>query len=688
MSHVDDLEDDGKLSGRVDYALWRRFIAFGKPHIRWFVCLFAVAFVTAAIEVALPIYVGHVIDAVKNQVENGNAEAPLALYAMGYAGLTLGFGVMIFSLIYICGKIVTGVSRDIRRTCFAHLQRLDLAYFQNKPVGWLMSRLTGDVGMLSRVMGWAILDLVWGAIMLVGISVAMLILDWRLALVLFVVVPLLVAASRYFQWRLLITSRKVRKDSSHLTAAFNEGLMGVRTTKSMSREAENLEEFGGQAHKMYDDSVVHGLYAAALWPVVSTICAVSIGLVLWYGGLKVLDGDTSGGGGFSLGKLVQFIGLATLFTHPIQELSHAITLVLGAQASAERVQQVLDTEPKIQDSEAVLKQMARVAQDAKEPLPLRGRWPEGPEEVAMAADGAQAASSSTNQSVPRSPTNTQITPSVAKRDSSPERGAGFAPDGHDAVIESITCRDLCFAYSQDSLVLKNINFTGHAGQTIALVGETGGGKSTLASLLCRFYDPTSGQVLINGVDLRDRSLDWLQSQMGTVPQAPQLFTGTVRENIRYGRLEATDEEVEAAAKTVHAHTFIEELPGGYEAKVGQGGCQLSTGQKQLIALARLVLADPQVFVMDEATSSVDTQTEQWIQSAIDAALENRLAFVIAHRLSTIRHADQILVIDAGQIVEQGNHETLVALDGRYASLYRQQYITETEQNVLRNVETI
>lgn len=606
MSHFDDFEDDGKLSGRMDFGLWRRFIRFGQPHVRWFAALFVVALFTAMLEVAMPIYVGHVIDAVKAAAERGEP-LPLGLYGGVYAGMITAFSALIFALIYVCGGIVTRVSRDIRRATFAHLQALDIGYFSSKPVGWLMSRLTGDTALLSRVMGWALLDIVWGGLMLLGISVAMLILDWQLALVLMVVVPLLLIASRWFQWRLLITSRRVRKDSSHLTAAFNEGLMGVRTTKAMSREAENLDEFGEQATKMYDDSVIHGLYAAALWPVVSTVCAVSIGLVLWYGGLKTLGVDNT----FSLGKLVQFLGLATLFTHPIQELSHAITMVLGAQASAERIQQVLDTEPKVKDGD--------------EP---------------------------------------------------------FVPEGSEAVIASIACRDLGFAYDEGRPVLQGVDFTAKAGQTIALVGETGGGKSTLVSLLCRYYDPTDGQVLINGKDARDYSLDWLQSQIGTVPQAPQLFTGTVRENIRYGRLDATDAEVEQAAHNVQAHAFIQDLPGAYEAKVGQGGCQLSTGQKQLIALARLVLADPQVFVMDEATSSVDTQTEQWIQTAIDAALENRMAFVIAHRLSTIRKADQILVIDAGEIVESGTHEALMASGGRYHGLYTKQYVADAEQAVL------
>jgi ATP-binding cassette subfamily B protein len=225
-------------------------------------------------------------------------------------------------------------------------------------------------------------------------------------------------------------------------------------------------------------------------------------------------------------------------------------------------------------------------------------------------------------------------------------------------------------------VLKDVSFTVHAGETIALVGPTGGGKSTLVNLICRFYEPTSGQVLIDGIDYRKRSLHWLQSNLGMVLQQAHVFSGAIRENIRYGRLEATDAEVEAAARTAQAHDFIVQMEKGYDTEVGEGGSRLSAGQKQLVSFARAILADPQILVMDEATSSVDTETEQLIQRGLEAVLAHRIAFVIAHRLSTIRNADRILVVDGGRITESGTHDELMALRGHYFELYRQQSLNE------------
>jgi ATP-binding cassette subfamily B protein len=308
---------------------------------------------------------------------------------------------------------------------------------------------------------------------------------------------------------------------------------------------------------------------------------------------------------------------ASLLYLPIQELGRRFTELQAAQAAAERVQGLLDTEPEIRDSEDV---------------------------AARVREGAAAAG---------------------------ENGAAI--DGGDGRIREIEFRDVSFQYVEGEPVLDRFSLRVEAGQTVALVGPTGGGKSTIVSLAARFYEPTDGAVLINGVDYRQRSLHWLQSSLGVMLQAPHLFSGTVAENIRYGRLDATDEEVQAASRIVNAHEFIAGLDGGYGFEVGEGGHRLSTGQRQLVALARAVLADPQIFIMDEATSSVDTETERLIQAGIEAVLEDRIAFVIAHRLSTIRSADVILVIEGGHIIEQGDHETLMRQRGRYHALYTGQF---------------
>jgi ATP-binding cassette subfamily B protein len=297
--------------------------------------------------------------------------------------------------------------------------------------------------------------------------------------------------------------------------------------------------------------------------------------------------------------------------HPAQELANTVTMIQGAQASAERVQGLLDTDPEIKDGPDV--------------LPIQ-----------------------------RAPTS----------------------------IESIEFRDVTFQYKAGQTVLRDFNLTVRAGETIALVGPTGGGKSTIVGLTCRFYEPTSGQVLINGIDYRRLPLKWLQSSLGMVLQQPHLFSGTVRENIRYGRLDATDAQIEDAARMTNAHEFITSLEQGYDTPVGEGGNKLSTGQKQLIALARAIIANPQIFVMDEATSSVDTHTERAIQDAVDRVVRDRISFVIAHRLSTIKSADRILFIAGGQIVEEGSHHELLAKRGRYYELYTNQFTHEREDAML------
>jgi len=467
-------------------------------------------------------------------------------------------------------------------------------------------------------MGWALLDIAWGSVVIFLVACAMFWLNWKVALVVLLVMPPLIIATRFFQVRLLLTSRALRKANSQTTAAFNEGIVGVRTTKSMVREVRNLEEFGTLAEAMYGHAVRNQLYSAVYMPIVISICSVGIGLALWRGGVQVSVA------GLTIGKLVAFLNYAGFLQHPAQELANAITMIQGAQASAERVQGLLDTDVEIADSDEVLQRM------------LKGYGQDG-----------------------------------------------LAVDGHSSRIESIEFRDVTFAYKAGQTVLRNFSLTVRAGETIALVGPTGGGKTTIVGLACRFYQPTEGQVLINGLDYKKRSLKWLQSNLGMVLQQPHLFSGTVRENIRYGRLNASDEQIEQAAKMTNAHEFITGLEKGYDTQVGEGGNKLSTGQKQLIALARAIIADPQIFVMDEATSSVDTSTERAIQSAVERVLENRISFVIAHRLSTIRSADRIIVIDGGRIIEEGSHHDLLARRGRYYELYTNQFTHEHEDEMLQ-----
>jgi ATP-binding cassette, subfamily B, bacterial len=604
------------FTGKMDFALWRKMLRFALPHKRKILAVMALGSTVSFFDMCLPFLTGRIVDAVMAKT----FAAEMRRFMLIYACVIVGFVTCIWSFIMIAGRITCSISYDIRETCFDKLQRLPFAYYDRKAVGWLMARMTSDCSNLSRIMAWALLDISWGTSVLCGIIILMMSLAWRLALVVITIAPVLMLVSRFFQVRLLKTSRALRKANSQTTAAFNEGIVSVRTSKSLVREQRNAEEFSHLTQTMYAHAVKNALYAAIFWPIMLSICGVGTALALRFGGYGVIHGQ------MTLGALATFLQIVFFIQFPVQELTNAITQIQGAQASAERIQSLLDADVEIEDSPRVIQRIRDHA----------------------AKDG----------------------------------DAKIAIDGMDSQIHSIEFRNVGFAYKDGQTVLKDFNLRVRAGESIALVGPTGGGKTTIVGLACRFYEPTSGQIFINGVDYRDRSLKWLQSNLGMVLQQPYLFSGTVRDNIRYGRLSATDAEIVQAAKLTEAHEFIEAMKDGYNATVGEGGNQLSTGQKQLISLARAIIADPQIFVMDEATSSVDTHTERAIQSAIDRILRNRISFVIAHRLSTIKSASRILVIEAGRIIEDGNHHSLIRRGGHYCDLYTNQFTHEREEAVL------
>jgi ATP-binding cassette, subfamily B, bacterial len=608
-----------EYTSRIDPALWRRIIRHARPYLPQLLGMGATAMLVAGVDVLFPLVTAWLID---EAIMDG-LTGQLLWYALGYAGLCAVMAVCIWIFIVLAGRIATGLAHDLRRQGFERLQQLSFSYFDTRPVGWLVTRLTSDVDKLSSIIPWFLLDLVWGSCLVIGITVAMLLLYWPLGVAVLVIVPPLVIVSIYFQRRLLESSRNIRKTNSQITAAFNEAIIGVRTTKALVRERESLEEFKTLSSSMFGHCMRNALQSAVYLPLVIAIGSLGVGLALWRGGAGVLAGEEA----LTLGVLVAFMQYAALFHMPIEELARQFTNLQSAQAAAERVQTLLDTEPEIRDSPVVIE---RIRQQ-------RG----APEEPGIAMDGGRQG------------------------------------------IERIEFRDVSFWYKPDEPVLQKFNLAVNAGQTVALVGATGGGKSTIVSLLARFSEPCAGSILIDGIDYRQRSLHWLQSKLGIVLQSPFLFSGSVRENIRYGRLEAGDEEVIAAARLVNAHGFITELEGGYDSDVGQGGQRLSTGQRQLVALARAVLADPQILILDEATSSVDTETERLIQEGINSVLRGRTSFVIAHRLSTIRAADVILVIESGRIAEQGGHVELMRRRGRYYELYAGQFARQREQQCLR-----
>jgi len=606
----DDGFDEAALAQRVRLGLWKKLFAYTRPYRSELFRLGGFAVLTALMEVTYPLITRAVVD----EIAASGLGARLWPHMLAYLACTVVLAASVGGFISAGGKIRTHVSHDIRRDGFENLQRLSFSFYDYRPVGWLMARMTSDCERLSNILAWGVLDLVWGVTMMAGIAIAMLVMNAKLALLVLTIIPVLLWVSARFQKRILGSAREVRRTNSRITASYNEGIMGVLTSKAFVREGENLSEFRHLTDSMYGASVRNLTQAAIYVPIVLTLASLAAGLALAVGGFDLL------GGLISAGTLVAFMAYTRHFFDPVEQLGRWFAELQMAQASAERIMSLVEAVPEIRDDE----------------------------DVALA---------------------------LARNRDLPGRKA-YAEDGGPARIETIELRHVDFRYASGPAVLNDINLVARAGETIALVGPTGGGKSTLVNLICRFYEPTSGQVLIDGIDYRKRSLHWLQSSLGMVLQQAHVFSGSIRENIRYGRLDASDDEVMDAARMAGAHDFITAMEQGYDTEVGEGGSRLSAGQKQLVSFARAILADPQILVMDEATSSVDTETEQHIQRGLGAVLRNRISFVIAHRLSTIRNADRILVIDGGRIIESGTHAELMALRGRYFDLYRQQSLNE------------
>ncbi len=600
----DDLYDDGHdarhADGRLRVGLWWRLADFAWPYRRSIAALAGFAVLTAAADVSFPLITRGLIDSIAEQ----GSDAALWPWALAYAGVTLLLCGSIGGFVYLGGRIRTHIAHDIRQAAFKNVQQLSFAFFDRRPVGWLMARMTSDCERLSNVFAWGILDLVWGVSVMIGAVIAMAFMSPPLMLVVVAIVPLLALASARFKRRILTTARDVRRSNAMITASFNESVTGVLTTRAFNREEDNHARFGVLADNMHDASVRNLLHSALYLPVVLTLASIAMGLALALGGIQLA------GGLITAGTLVAFLTYARHFFDPVEQLASLFAELQMAQASAERVLSLVDAVPEVRDR---------------------------PDVAARAAGRPTAA---------------------------PQR------------IERIEFDDVAFAYGSGIPVLEDIDLTLERDRITAMVGHTGSGKSTLASLLCRYYDPVRGEVRVDGTDYRELPLTAWQARLGVVLQTPHVFSGTIRENVRYGRLDANDAEVDAALEAVGAMAFVRALPGGADFDVGEAGGRLSSGQKQLVSLARVMLADPDVVILDEATSSIDSETEFRIQRAMRTLFAGRIALVIAHRLSTIRDADEIVVLDGGRIIERGDHATLLDAEGAYASLYQAQRATD------------
>ena len=591
-----EYEDEYNVKG-LSFKVWKRLFPYVGIMKKQFIFAAVLIVIFTAISSALPLFTSY---AVNNFIIPETTQGLLP-YSLLYIGAILTLGILTYLWVKLLITIEMKLGLIVRRDCFIHLQKIQLSYHNTTSVGYLIGRVMSDTERICGMLSWGFTALAEASLVIAFSVTYMLILSPRLALILILIIPVAWLIAWVFQRKILVVSRKVREINSRITGAYNEGITGSKTSKTLVIEDVNSTEFAKLSENLQRQSIRASRLTALMLPMVSTVGSIALAFVLFRGGLLVENHL------LDYGVLAAFITYAVITIEPVVWVSGVISEMVAAQVGVERVTGLLGEEITITDTPEVIE----VYGDTFEPK----------------------------------------------------------CENWEPVLGGITFDDVTFMYPDgDENVLENFSLDIPPGTTVAIVGETGAGKSTIVNLACRFYEPTDGRVLIDGRDARERSQLWLHSSLGYVLQDPHLFSGTIMENIRYGRLDASDEEVIEAAKIVSADVVAERMPEGFDAEVGEGGDKLSTGEKQLVSFARAVLANPPIFVLDEATSSIDTETEQLIQNAISHMLEGRTSFIIAHRLSTISRADIILVVEDGKIVERGTHVELLAANGHYSKL--------------------
>ncbi len=590
--------------------VWAKMLSFFKPYKKYFAITLGLNIFLAGVDVLTPLFQSYAIDhfIVPDTLDG------IYTFAFVYISMIVMQTISVYWSVHAATTIEMCVGKDLKWAQFEHLQTLSFSYYNTTPVGYIHARVMSDTLKIAGVAAWGLVDMFWAFLYVVSVFVIMFVLNARLAVILLVIVPCIAVITVVFQNKILHWNRRVRRINSQITSAYNEGITGVKTSKTMGIESENEEAFFERTSDMYRSAGKAAKLNAVYIPTILLFGSVAAAFVLYRGGYMVQQ-DL-----IKLGTLSVFISYAVVIFEPIQQFARLLADLISCQANIERVMDLLEQTPDVTDRPDIIEKY----------------------------------------------------------------GDNFHPkkENWEKIQGDIVFEDVSFMYPDGKeYVLEHFNLHIPAGMNVAIVGETGAGKSTLVNLVGRFFEPTKGRILIDGVDYRERSQLWLHSQIGYVLQNPHLFSGTVRENIRYGRLDASDEEVEAAARSVSADEVVMKLKDGYDSDVGESGGRLSVGEKQLISFARAILAEPAIFVLDEATSSIDTVSEQLIQEATDKLLRGHTSFVIAHRLSTIRKADLILVVKDGKIIEQGTHKELLSEKGYYHDLYHKQFEEESARKV-------
>ena len=555
-----------------------------------------------------------------NHLEDGVFIANLVPFILFYVLTLLGKIITDFISSFLSGKVELSVLRDLRKLSFDHLQTLSFSYFNQNSVGYIHARVMSDTSRIGELVSWVIMQGVWNFSYLIGVVIVMLSMNVKLTLLILAVIPLITVFFAIFQKKLVNENRHIREVNSKITGNFNEGITGAKTIKTLVIEDRVERDFVRDSKEMKRSSVMAQRYRSILAAMIGFASSIALAIVVWKGGeLSLIGNDAIGY--MDVGTLSLFMSYALGIIEPIRWIVDMISDLVREQVNIERLTRLLETKSDVTDTPEVIEKYGDTFSPKKE------NW--------------------------------------------------------ETLHGDIEFRDVSFKYPDgDEYILEHFNLKIPQGSNIAIVGETGAGKSTLVNLICRFYEPTSGQLLIDGRDARERSQLWLHSNIGYVLQTPHLFSGTILENLRYGKPDATIEEINDALRRVSADGVVAKAENGLETNVGEGGDLLSTGEKQLISFARAIVADPKILILDEATASIDTLTEQNIQKAISEVIRGRTSIMIAHRLSTVRDADMILVVSDGKIVERGTHSSLMKQKGHYYSLYTRQYEEDITKTLL------